>query len=248
MNHDAFADVDDVVLLYLNAVDSGEAPDPTDWLARFPRFAEQLRPFFDVERGIGRVAAITHPKAIDDTPSPGRHSTSFAEFPELGSRYDEIEHVGRGGMGYVMRARDKLLGRTVAIKVLQRRHQAQAGMAERFLDEARIAASLQHPGVPAIHDVGAAQDGRPFLVMKLIEGATLTERLRKRPDVNHDLPWFLKVFEQVAQTVAYAHSRGVLHRDLKPHNVMNGAFGEVQVMDWGLAKSDVGGQRLVPAH
>src|SRR5262249_54141074 len=127
-------------------------------------------------------------------------------------------------------------GRSVAIKILRRRHQRSAHLAERFRDEGCIAAGLQHPGVPPVHDVGTAPDGRPYMVMKLIEGATLLDLLASRPSPAHDLPGVLKIFEQIAQTVAYAHSRGVIHRDLKPHNVMVGAFGEVQVMDWGLAR------------
>src|SRR5204862_5099778 len=83
---------------------------------------------------------------------------------------------------------------------------------------------------------GTLPDGRPFFAMKLIRGRTLAELLKERPSPAHDLPRFLHVFEQVCQTVAYAHSQGVIHRDLKPGNVMVGAFGEVQVMDWGLAK------------
>src|SRR5262249_25072680 len=96
---------------------------------------------------------------------------------------------------------------------------------------------LQHPGVPPVHEIGRMPDGRPFLAMKLIEGRTLADLLAERKSPSDDLPRFLMVIEQVCQTVAYAHSRSVIHRDLKPANVMVGAFGEVQVMDWGLAKS-----------
>src|SRR5262249_35503705 len=102
--------------------------------------------------------------------------------------------------------------------------------------EARITGQLQHPGVPAVHDLGALPDGRPFLAMKLVKGRTLADLLKERPDPSAHLPRFVAVVEQVCQAVAYAHERGVLHRDLKPSNVMVGAFGEVQVMDWGLAK------------
>src|SRR5262249_43788950 len=95
---------------------------------------------------------------------------------------------------------------------------------------------LQHPGIPPVHDRGELPDGRPFFAMKLIQGHTLADLLKERPTLAHDLPRFLAVFEHLCQTVAYAHSRGILHRDLKPANVMVGPFGEVQVMDWGLAK------------
>src|SRR5262249_47533358 len=120
-----------------------------------------------------------------------------------------------------------------------------ADVVERFLDEAHIAGQLQHPGVAPVHDLGTLADGRPFFTMKLVKGRTLAELLRARPDPAGDLPGLLHVFEQVCQTVAFAHAKGVLHRDLKPANVMVGAFGEVQVMDWGLAKA-LAGQRGAP--
>jgi serine/threonine-protein kinase len=115
-------------------------------------------------------------------------------------------------------------------------------MVARFLEEAQITGQLQHPGVPPVHEIGRLADGRPFLAMKLIEGRTLKDLLAERSDPSHDLPRFLTIFEQVCQTLAYAHARHVIHRDLKPNNIMVGAFGEVQVMDWGLAKA------LTPAN
>ncbi len=87
-----------------------------------------------------------------------------------------------------------------------------------------------------VYELGAFPDRRPFLAMKLVRGRTLAALLAERPSPTHDLPRFLSIFEQVCQTVAYAHARRVIHRDLKPSNVMVGSFGEVQVMDWGLAK------------
>jgi Flp pilus assembly protein TadD len=124
----------------------------------------------------------------------------------------------------------------VAVKVLQERFAPDSGTARRFADEVRIAAQLQHPGIPPVHDLGALPDGRPFLAMKLIKGQTLEELLAARPDVASDRGRFVAAFEAVCQALAYAHAHGVIHRDLKPANVMVGAFGEVQVMDWGLAK------------
>src|SRR5262249_44421712 len=102
--------------------------------------------------------------------------------------------------------------------------------------EARVTGQLQHPGIPAVHQVGTLSDGRPFLVMKLIKGSTLAAILSHRPDLAADRGRLLAIFEAVCQAVGYAHSHRVIHRDLKPANVMVGAFGEVQVMDWGLAK------------
>src|SRR5262249_27526619 len=105
-----------------------------------------------------------------------------------------------------------------------------------LLKEAGSTARLQPPNLPPVHEQGRLSDGRPFFAMKLIRGHTLDQLLSGRPSAAHDLPQFVPVFAQVCQAVAYAHSRGVIHRDLKPLNVMVGEFGEVQVMDWGLAK------------
>src|SRR5262245_58433001 len=147
--------------------------------------------------------------------------------------YELLEEVGSGGMGVVYRAREVALDRDVAVKILQDRFPVHSPSARRFLDEARITGQLQHPAIPPVHHIGTLPDGRPFLAMKLIKGNTLSDLLAKE---HADCGQFVAVFAQVCQAVAYAHSRKVIHRDLKPANVMVGAFGEVQVMDWGLAK------------
>jgi WD40 repeat protein/tRNA A-37 threonylcarbamoyl transferase component Bud32 len=146
------------------------------------------------------------------------------------------DHLGAGGMGTVYAGRDHALNRDVAVKVLHPRHRDRADLMRRFVEEAQVASQLQHPGVPPVHGLGGLPDGRPFFTMKLVKGRTLADLLKQRSKPTEDLPHFLQVLEQVCQTVAYAHSKRVLHRDLKPANVMVGAFGEVQVMDWGLAK------------
>jgi tetratricopeptide (TPR) repeat protein len=150
--------------------------------------------------------------------------------------YELLDEVGRGGMGVVYRARDAALDRNVAVKLLSDRYPADSLPAQRFLNEARITGQLQHPGIPAVHQVGALADGRPFLAMKLIKGSTLDAMLKQRPNPLADRGRLLAIFEAVCQAVGYAHAHHVIHRDLKPANVMVGAFGEVQVMDWGLAK------------
>ena len=139
-------------------------------------------------------------------------------------------------MGVVLRASDPDFGRTLAVKVLLEHRRGDEATVRRFLDEARLCGQLQHPGIPPVHEMGTLPDGRPYFAMKLVKGETLAALLDRRTSPANDLPGFLAIFEQVCQTVAYAHSRGVMHRDLKPSNVMVGAFGEVQVMDWGLAK------------
>jgi tetratricopeptide (TPR) repeat protein/tRNA A-37 threonylcarbamoyl transferase component Bud32 len=153
-----------------------------------------------------------------------------------GIRYRIVGEIGRGGMGAVLKGHDPDLGRDVALKVLREDHRDKADMVRRFVEEAQIGGQLQHPGVVPIYELGTFTDHRPFFSMKLVKGHTLAELLDERDSPADDLPRFLSIYQAICQTVAYAHSRGVIHRDLKPSNVMVGSFGEVQVMDWGLAK------------
>ncbi len=160
-----------------------------------------------------------------------------ANFSHVGVKADHFEigdEIASGGMGIVCRGRDLVLNREVAIKFLHDRYPGDGPSARRFLEEAQITGQLQHPGIPPIHHVGTLADGRPFLAMKLIRGQTLAELIEDRsPDARGRL---ITAFEKMAEAVAYAHAHGVIHRDLKPANVMVGTYGEVQVMDWGLAK------------
>jgi len=145
--------------------------------------------------------------------------------------YDLMPEIARGGMGVVYAARDLAFGREVAVKVML------PGMnAAEFVREARITGRLPHPGIPPVYALGELTDGRPFLAMKLIRGDTLDRVLKSRTDLSADRGKLLAAFEQMCHAVGYAHAQGIIHRDLKPSNVMVGAFGEVQVMDWGLAK------------
>jgi non-specific serine/threonine protein kinase/serine/threonine-protein kinase len=144
--------------------------------------------------------------------------------------------IGVGGMGVVYLARDVDLDRDVAVKTLNERHGADAAASQRFLVEAKITGQLAHPGIPAVHELGTLSDGRPFLAMKLVKGQTLRALLQERSDAGQERGRFIAIFEQICQALGYAHAHRVIHRDLKPDNVMVGAHGEVQVMDWGLAK------------
>jgi|GEM_PF-1885127 len=150
--------------------------------------------------------------------------------------YELLEQVGRGGMGVVFRARDLALDRDIAVKFLLARYAPNSPQAVRFLSEARVTAYLQHPGIPAVHQVGQLADGRPWLAMKLIRGQNLAALWANRGRTPADVSDWLPVFTGICQAVGAAHQAGFIHRDLKPLNVMVGAFGEVQVMDWGLAK------------
>ncbi len=147
-------------------------------------------------------------------------------------RYQILGEIARGGIGVVYKGRDKDLGRDVAVKVLRAELHDEERVVQRFVEEAQVGGQLQHPGIVPIYGLGLQPGGRPYFAMKLVKGETLAELLEHGEEAGE----LIRVFEQVAQTVAYAHSRGVIHRDLKPSNVMVGAFGEVQVVDWGFAK------------
>ncbi|HYH67553.1 MAG TPA: protein kinase [Urbifossiella sp.] len=184
--------------------------------------------------------------ASDTDPETTADSAPPAGFPPHAGQCRLVGEIGRGGMGVVLRGRDPFFDRALAVKVLLARPADHPDLARRFLAEARLTGRLQHPGVPPVHEQGALDDGRPYFTMKLIEGRTLDAILKDRADSLHDLPRFVTVFGQVCQTVGYAHSLRIVHRDLKPANIMVGAFGEVQVMDWGLAKEvGAGGEDAV---
>ena len=149
--------------------------------------------------------------------------------PELDARYEITGVAGHGGMGTVYVAHDAVLDRDVAVKVLDITD-ARGERVERLRREAQILARLDHPGIVPIHDAGLLPDGRAFYVMKLVRGNRL-DALTARPLADR-----LDAFARILNAVAFAHAHGVVHRDLKPDNVMTGAFGEVYVMDWGVAR------------
>src|SRR5215467_3276334 len=155
-----------------------------------------------------------------------------ADIPDLtGTRYRLIERVARGGMGVVYAAEDEKLHRRVALKVLDVPG-TDGDLAKRLTREALVLARLEHPGIVPVHDVGALADGRVFYAMKFVQG----QRLDQYIEAVASIPDRLRIFLRICDAVAFAHARGVLHRDLKPANIMVGPFGEVLVMDWGLAK------------
>jgi serine/threonine protein kinase len=154
------------------------------------------------------------------------HLRDVAETPDFSeTRYQVEEEIGRGGMGIVYRAWDAQLERRVAVKVMN------AGYA--INREAKLLAQLEHPGIAPVYDAGALPDGRCYYAMRLIQGRRLDEFLRAEPA----LPARLRLFEKICEAVAFAHNRGVIHCDLKPQNIMVGEFGEVFVVDWGVARA-----------
>jgi serine/threonine protein kinase len=155
-----------------------------------------------------------------------------SEAPDLsGTRYTLHELIARGGMGAVYAAEDEQLSRRVALKVLGLQDTT-GELPSRLVREARILAQLEHPGIVPVHDVGTLPDGRVYYTMKFVRGLRLDDYIVQLGSLSQRLRLFLRVCD----AVAFAHARGVLHRDLKPANIMVGSFGEILVMDWGLAK------------
>ncbi|MFN8609699.1 MAG: serine/threonine-protein kinase [Vulcanimicrobiota bacterium] len=169
-----------------------------------------------------------------------------------GERYELGESLGRGAMGEVVKAVDRQLEREVAIKSLRDKHLDNDDSKARFLLEARATGQLQHPNIPTVHELGETSEGRPYFTMSLVQGENLgsiVDRLRQGNPEYHKTYTFarrIQIMQAVCDAIHYAHSRGYLHRDLKPDNIMIGPYGEVQVMDWGLVRrfSDDPGPRL----
>jgi tRNA A-37 threonylcarbamoyl transferase component Bud32 len=182
-----------------------------------------LRGFSQMAHGLTTIGPAPSGDAPQAPPDPPRY------------RFEAF--LGRGGMGEVWRGFDTLLAREVALKVLREQVFADSGARSSFEEEARCVSRLEHPSIVPVYDLGELPDGRPFFVMKLVHGQTLAELLAARGTPVEDLPRWVEVFEQVCAAVAFAHARDLIHRDLKPSNVMLGEFGEVLVMDWGIAKA-----------
>lgn len=160
------------------------------------------------------------------------HLRAVSDWPDLsGTKYRLLEKIAAGGMGTVYLAEDTQLQRRVALKVLHMPEVA-SELSARMWREARVIAKLEHPSIVPVHDVGELPDGRVFYVMKFVQG----QRLDQYACAENELPNRLRTFQKICEAVAFAHANGVIHRDLKPENIMVGAFGEVLVMDWGLAK------------
>jgi tetratricopeptide (TPR) repeat protein len=178
------------------------------------------------------------PGSVEDGADLGK-LTPLAVGQQIG-RYKLLAELGSGGMGVVYRALDPQLDRELAIKVLNlpKTVNVQDHHLKRFLREAQLTGQLEHPGIVPVHELGRAADGRWFLAMKVVRGQTLAARIRYRARQRGrgDLGSDIDVLVKVCDALAFAHNRGVIHRDLKPDNIMVGEFGEVQVMDWGLAK------------
>ncbi len=213
------------------------------YLARFPGHEDSVREWHAKLREDGDGLPVVPPP----TATVLRRLLS----PD-GARFRDAGEIARGGMGAILRVHDETLGRPLAMKVLLGEEGRLSGdlgeeaptlapspSLRRFLQEAHVTAQLAHPGVPPVHALGVDPEGRVFFTMKLVRGGTLSQvfTLVQEGTQGWTVTRALQVFLRICETVAFAHSRGVIHRDLKPPNIMVGDFGEVYVMDWGLAKT-----------
>ena len=179
--------------------------------------------------------------------SPSKETSTTSDIKLMAGRYQDLGLLGQGGMGEVRRVRDTLLHRTLAMKIMHNRMMSKPRYVSRFVEEAQIEAQLQHPNIVPVHDIGTLEDGRQYFTMKQIRGTEFSEKIKEIHAASSMDRWrnsedgtsfrdLIRIHQTVCETVAYAHAQGVIHRDLKPDNIMLGGFGEVLVVDWGLAK------------
>ncbi len=265
------ADAEAAFAVYLARIGNGETVEFDAFCGERPELAKDLRALHAAWRAHrppsrpgerlslrqaleGRPAVELDPEARRDIPSSGIRDR-LDHLATRGDRYELREEIARGGMGVVLKVWDKDLRRTLAMKaaftgVPDETDPVSLAQVTRFLEEAQITGQLDHPGVVPVHELGVDEEGRLFFTMRLVRGQTLDEviRLARADRDGWSRARALDVMVRVCEAMAYAHSKGVIHRDIKPANVMVGKFGEVYVMDWGLAKvigrPDVQGPRL----
>jgi hypothetical protein len=217
--------LEEVLAAYVLAVEAGQPPDRQEWLRRYPQLAGELQAYFDnldfLDQAIGPASARS-PRSEENPTEPPR---SFGE-------YELLEKIAEGGMGVVWKACHLRLHRLVALKMIRAGEFASSGELRRFQLEAENAAQLEHPHIVPLYEVGEYR-GQPYFTMKLIEGGSLAQRLSR---LAKDYRTTARLLATVARAVHYAHQRGILHRDLKPGNILLDAQGEPHVTDFGLAK------------
>lgn len=225
---------------------NGQPVDISRWTGEYPQYADQIRSFF---ANRGKLEAVLGPRGAID---PNAETLGLAGGePQAGMRiryfgdYELLEEIARGGMGVVFKARQTSLHRIVALKMILAGNLAAASDVQRFRAEAEAAANLDHPHIVPIYEVGEC-DGQQYFTMKLIEGASLSQaRDLHRTDAPADRQrWIASLMAKVAHAVHHAHQRGILHRDLKPGNILVDTVGEPHVTDFGLAKKVEGGSDL----
>jgi Protein kinase domain/Sulfatase-modifying factor enzyme 1 len=233
---------EELLAAFIEAQEAGQGPDLVQFLAGQVALDGATRA--ELERLL--VLYQDYAPLLDEwlEPSAGRDQLQAAlGSKDSAARYRLGELLGEGGMGEVYAVEDPRLERRLALK----RVRLTPGMdpalelrrLARFVEEARIAGRLEHPGIVPIHELGSDADGQPYFTMRLVKGRTLAELFadrRQATESEWNLPRLVGLLQRVAETLAFAHHAGVIHRDLKPANVMVGAFGETYVVDWGLAR------------
>jgi WD40 repeat protein len=229
--------LDQVLAEYLQAIDAGREPDREEFLARYPRFALEMREFFENQSLFERAARPWVPVSNDvptadaSTQAGTTAVVAGTHLPYFGD-YELLEEIARGGMGIVYKARQISLNRVVAVKMILAGEFASAADVQRFRIEAENAANLEHPNIVPIYEVGQYK-GHHYYSMKLVEGGRLAQQI---PRFTNDHRAAARLMATVAHAVHYAHQHGILHRDLKPGNILLDAVGEPQVTDLGLAR------------
>ena len=198
---------------------------------------------------IGQLASAQNDKFGSDTlvepaDTDAQHPPEEAPHQALGksrNKYVVSDEVGHGGMGIILNAFDNDIQRDVAMKVIARQRTVPPSFIDRFIKEAQVQGQLEHPNICPVHELGVRDDGQIYFTMKMVQGLSLADMIRqtreeKQTDSRKRLIDVLNIFLKICDGLAFAHSRGIIHRDLKPDNIMVGDFGEVYVMDWGLAK------------
>jgi tRNA A-37 threonylcarbamoyl transferase component Bud32 len=210
----------------------GEQPTPETWLARFPQWRDGLERQFRVHGAFPAGVTPRKPTVAEgSTSSPGEDTDLEGAVQGLG-RYEILEELGRGGMGVVYKARDRVLDRLVALKVIRSGIFARKEEIRRFHREARVTAQLRHPHIVPVHDIGW-HEGQPFFTMDFVGGGSLSQH---RELIGADVRTVGILLEKVARAVHAAHERGIVHRDLKPGNVLLDENKDPLVGDFGLAK------------
>jgi eukaryotic-like serine/threonine-protein kinase len=209
----------------------------------------------EVQAGLAQLIALQNLARTEAaTLAPMSLSSEMLSAPTNG-RFELLEPHARGGLGEVYLAHDRELNREVAVKRLQERHAGSADSRIRFLVEGEITGRLEHPGIVPVYGMGMSDDGRPYYAMRFIKGRTLREaierlhasELKSENERRLERRHLLSRFIAVCNAVEYAHSRGVIHRDLKPGNIMLGKYGETLVVDWGLAKASQLNESTIPS-
>jgi serine/threonine protein kinase len=262
MNSQLEDELDEIVLAYLKAVDAGQTPDTQEILAQHPELRSALEAFFEDQENVDRCSwrvkdssVATHPSSVTGLNEPlidgtGAYQGETPEasnaddpasvaIPERIGRYKVLKLLGQGGFGVVYLANDEQLQRLVAIKVPHSRLVSRPKEAEVYLTEARTVASLDHPSIVPVHDVGSTQDYPCYVVSKYIDGMDLAKTLKRSP---LRLDEAADVVATVAEALHHAHKQGLVHRDIKPGNILLDRNGKPFVTDFGLAlrEQDVG--------